>query len=468
MHQKSYKMHLDSFIKEQYKKMNKADIEANIREAKLREAQRIKKELEDKLGHVQISITTLESSPGAEARKKKPNLQDSNLRKEFFEEEKKKAMEVAEFTKKLAKDQKERAKQFKKQEEETRKKMIEEFEQEKGRREETKKRLEQEKEERVNRMLQKSQERKEEIQKRLDLAKQRFKVDTPLYKKKEKINQVEEDQWKEMKANRKKQPINHEELAEHAKKYEELKKDQQRKMERDMSHQNIINQLGFVTPGAVSHSSAILLQDKKQREEEERQARDRLRLIEKRTRYAELVKEMFIPKTDPTKLMEIEERKKKLHNGPNKPSSVKEWKAERETSVDAMSDGETNAKKNWKPRKFKKNPLVPEPKAKPEPKLVDYLGERRKQRDSYEVEGNISHIRVNWEDELQKEDLSPEEKKRRIQEKAAKIEKQVRKSEMLLKSASPTNLHVLEHHEAVGDALIGSIKAKLALLGKSP
>jgi len=87
-----------------------------------------------------------------------------------------------------------------------------------------------------------------------------------------------------------------------------------------------------------------------------------LKLIEKRARYGELVKEMFAPSIDRFKQKELELRKEKLKH-PVRPR-IRSGGRQRADDIDNDPgfNSETEAKRlRFKPRKFKDNPMIPKP-----------------------------------------------------------------------------------------------------------
>jgi hypothetical protein len=169
---------------------------------------------------------------------------------------------------------------------------------------------------------------------------------------------------------------------------------------------------------------------------------------------------MYVPVVDPSKRAQLEEIKERTHH-----SKVK--KSSRTGSVEANREiaSETDvssASKSWKPRKFKPNSLVP-PTAPPrEAVRVDYLGERRRERDGKEVGMSKSLKNIDLESELQGTDLTDKEAHARLIHKTKQIERAAKLHELHLNSRQKTT-HI-EDLESVNDALVSSVKAKLALL----
>jgi hypothetical protein len=96
---------LGSFIKKAQERAS--EVEAAIREARIRDAEKKKVELMHKLQAVEDSLSLLntEQSPPPVEKPKALNLQDRRIRHQFMEEETAKANEAAEFAKKLHHEQ---------------------------------------------------------------------------------------------------------------------------------------------------------------------------------------------------------------------------------------------------------------------------------------------------------------------------------------------------------------------------
>ena len=178
-------------------------------------------------------------------------------------------------------------------------------------------------------------------------------------------------------------------------------------------------------------------------------------MIEKKTRYAVLVKEMFLPTIDRLKkqeLLSLQSEKQLRKISPKSP------KLDENRLIGSDSEGK---KKVYKKKKFKENPLVPKPPVKKDPKVVDFLGERRRIRD--EVGENNQDVDFDWKKELDK-DLPEHQIAKNLKKKAKILEKEARKQELLMGTPGSINAKSLKQSENVNDLLLNSIKAKLAVL----
>ena len=108
-------------------------------------------------------------------------------------------------------------------------------------------------------------------------------------------------------------------LAEHAKWYDNVKKEHQDKhREKGMGEKTRSASYGLST----GWTQKVLDEDQRLKRELNRASQERLNMIEKKTKYAELVKEMFMPTMD---------RLKKQEQGYNK-SPIREKPKESRTS----------------------------------------------------------------------------------------------------------------------------------------
>ena len=109
--------------------------------------------------------------------------------------------------------------------------------------------------------------------------------------------------------------------------------------------------------------------------------------------------------------------------------------------------------------------MIPKPKIPRPSKAVDYLQQRRAQRDE---SGSIRKIQAptDWNNDLENENISNVEMAARIKSKAKRMETEARRQELLLSSVAGSSAKGVDVEEDVNDMLIGSIKAKLALLDK--
>ncbi|CAG9321588.1 unnamed protein product [Blepharisma stoltei] len=447
------------------------EIEAKLKKAQIREAKRQKKELEEKLNKVTGKIEVLYNpeSPSFKPNSLRPNLQNSQVRQEFFDNEKKKAKET---TKKLQKYYLQQ--QRLKQQIESNIEKIEKLANKDKEVENKEKELAQkQKEEQYMRELEKMQEKKLQRQKEFEEAKKRkiefeeLQKKKPLFVKleekyKAEIEMPELEKRKEELAKKRMlyQPINLEQLQDHARKYETIRKEQIKKIEEDLK-KSIENTKGNMNWNSTMWNARALEEEKQLRKASSQSNLEKIKKIEKRNKYAELVKEVFSPTIDKFKQQELEDRISKLKH------PVEKWneKNNRISLNQSLSDTEKKIKKKKIKVKKIETPAITEVKTTREPKFIDYLGERRKAREEQEKNGSkvSNEIDVNWEDELMSADNS-KEKFKKIKKKAELLEKEARKKELLLIPKNVGDYKTIETAENVDKLIIGSIKAKLAVL----
>ncbi|CAG9318416.1 unnamed protein product [Blepharisma stoltei] len=453
------KRNLQAMIEKQKEKLKNNDFDAELRKAKVREIKRQKQELENKLNHIENSLQHLNSLEDFEY--KKPNLQNKQARQEYYEDLKRKSEENTRKVKEYQAEQRRRKEKIKEHLEEINRQLEEEKERKQLEKEGKNAIFEIEYKQELERMQENKMRRQQELEemKRREIELAEIKKQKPLYQKMQEkfLQDVEMPELEKRKAELAKkrllfQPLSKDDLAEHSKWYSQLRKEHNAQTDKEMTQKSIdhqMNQLG------VSKNYKL----EKSIDEKEKSIQDKLKLVDRKIKYADLVREMFTPSIDKFKQKELELRVEKLKH----PVRKEILKSSQEKSfVESYSDGE--GKKMWKPRKYPKNPLIPEEKNKKEPVLIDYLGERRKAReDAASKSGTARKHNVDWEEDLNLE-LTNEQKAERIKAKAEKIEKEARRKELLLNSTTPNNLSTLEKSEDVNQMLISSIRAKLAVL----
>jgi len=431
---------------------NPADIETNVRKSKLQEAKRTKEELQAKLSQVTSSIEILDSlSP---ERSTKANLQNKTIRKAYYEEQQKAAEEARNKVKDYHQEQKQRQKKIKKHSEMLKKLEQEDKEMEQKLREQKEKQKEEEYKTYLQKTSEKSQKRKEQIENLKHKIKKQKGLLTQVQKEQAEKKIQEKLKQKAEEENKVKYSQDYiEKVSEHAKWYDSIKQDQERRRQQETRNKYIDSAVESVSSKLHSSSRNILLRDKKFQEEKEKANQERLRLVQKRAQYSGIVKEMFTPHVDLKKKQEIQKRIDKLDNSakihkkqlsPNSPKP--------EGPLSKIWSNNT-----WKPKKIPENSLAPRPKPKRQPKKVDYLNDIKKVREE-QVEKMLT-------DEPQISSYSTEtDNPEKLKEKAQNLEKQALKKEKLLNFAKSQNLKKLEHSYSVDHMIIGSIRNKLAIL----
>jgi len=295
-----------------------------------------------------------------------------------------------------------------------------------------------------------TKEELEEIKKR-NHEMELLKNSKPMYKKIEEdyeknLKKSENKLQKEKELNRK-SPINVVDLMEHAKWYEGVKREHREKQREKVQEKVRSSSYGL----ASAWTTKVLEEDQKMKKDLNRASQERLNMIERKTKYAELVKEMFMPTVDRIKRQDNQSRSPRGERLPG----ISKRSPMRGENPGFGSDGELKYKSSG--LKWKENPMVPKPLPKKQGHVVDYLEEKRKEK---QEEGDI--VDVEWEKDLEKEYTTAELTKV-LRRKAKILESKARKHEILI-SGNSTSAKTLKNNENVNDMLLSSIKAKLAAL----
>ena len=468
------KQNLQELIEKHLTKLNPADVELNLRRARLREAKRFKEELEAKLGHITESIGTLNSMDEFPA-KPKVNLLDSQARHEYFEEEKAKVQTLQQKAKEYHKQQNKRQKKIKVHIEELEK----EIQREKALKKEQQelRRIEKDKEYKEN--LQKMHEKKIQREKELEGLKAQDKVlnkikkNKPLYVKlsEQYLTQVEMPELQKRKEDISKKrivnSISSTQIMAHAKLYETTKQEHMEKFKNELKTKFINRKAQSTDNTFTVWKQKAIIEEKHAKEEQKKLLEEKMKLLDKRSTYASFVKQTYLPSIDTSKREEIEKRK--LHLVAS--SKVIKPVSQEPLGKDSISLSKENASEAnlWKPHKFKENSLAPKPMEKKVAKSIDYLAELRKIReetDKEQKEGGQDEeiVQFEWDESLQ--NLPEAQKMKIIQKQSKKIEKALRKKELAMANTKEPS-QTLKYSDDINELLINSIKTKISILEKS-
>lgn len=409
------------------------------------------------------TITTSNSFSPISKANEKIKSQDS------IQNEIEKAKAAKKLSKKLAKEMQEREQRKKEREQEMLiKDEQERLDQDRLKQEELK-RQEELKMQKLREMKEKSEARKQQILMLKEIGATEYKkviAEKPMFKKIEDnfTQEVLMPELEKKKAELAKKrilfrPLDHYDLADHSRRHEEMKKEFEDRRKQTFKNRSLEHKMNSASLSLKSRfTDAVVEEEKRKKLEKNKDIIEKKALAEKKTQYAELVKEMFTPTVDPFKQHEMQliiEKLKhsipinlKAHSKPNRSVSAQR----RQSDETSERDTKSVATKKWKD-----NPMIPKPKAKKEPVLIDYLGERRKIRDNEQV---IGLEKVDWEEDLYDENLTDEEKSRRLKAKADYMDKLAKKQEMKIAGS----LAGIDAVNEVNDMYINSIKAKLAVL----
>jgi hypothetical protein len=462
--------HIDSLISSQHCGPN--DVEAQIKEARLRDAKRRKMELESKLEAVKESLNEF-GDPAPKEGQAKLSLQNSRLRKQYMTDEQRKAQETAEFARKLREDQTERERRRKQKETE----MHHKIKQELNDIEQLKRLREEEEEAKKQRCLAEMRvraEARQEKSEQLRRAEQDYRklmANKPLYQKIEESYSTgriipELERRKELLAKKRQgfRPMNKEELDEHARHLQEMRQELELRRARGKSEHILDDRVASSTQHLTSKFTyTVIQQDNALKRAQSVEQQEKKRLAAKKKQYASIVKEMFTPTVDSLKQKEMELVKERLKNPVKSLPRRSNSSVLRDNAMVELIDG-TSASPDISSsrRRFKKNTMIPEERAKLEPKHVDYLGDRRKVRENYAYNG-ASVKGGDWK-ELDDESMDPEAKTQILKRKAQRAENEVKRHKLMLSSVHPDDINGLEAVDKVNDMLIGSIRAKLSML----
>ncbi|OMJ85355.1 hypothetical protein SteCoe_13328 [Stentor coeruleus] len=258
------------------------------------------------------------------------------------------------------------------------------------------------------------------------------------------------------------QPLDHEELLDHMKKYKEIAKIEEFRRKKEMQKKEIEAELNMASSLYFSKFMlAVEQQEKKDKTDYEKAKHAAKFSTNKRMQYSKIVKEVFPPIIDERKRLDfsvdfVRKKPKKLIAAGQSLGSLPTKDGIFETEVKSLSEAA------FKPHKWKKNPMVPDEKPKKAFVKIDYLTEKRKER---EGKGLSTDQNVDWEKDINEGEMD-KNKIEKIKAKAARIEQKALKQERLMNLVRNTSPKGLEAAGQVNDMIISSIKAKLAILEK--
>ena len=403
--------------------------------------------MEGKLFGIKESIENLKLTENF-SQSTKPNLITSDLRQEYYENERKKTEAVSKQLRKYQKQQKNL-------EEVIRKHLRKMEKQVKLQKEEEHYNAQYEIFLRNNRIKEEREKMKEKKQKRLEdqenLKKSQSQASVylsqkPLFQKfQEKFKSdflMPELERRKEELKRKRElfmPLASERFKEHNLWYENQKKTNKQKFE-EMMEARIKEQK--TREGALDSTwAAKVIEEKRQfKEKQMRTLQEKQMMLEKRFNYAELVQEMYSP------VLDLQKSPKNKEKNKEKLKQVK-------------SDGEPDSVLNWKPKKFKPNSCKPPSKPVKLAIVTDYLAQKRLQRSdpNNRSQETQDFTNPNIDKNLSSDDLVS------LNKHAMKLEELARKKSLLL-SNTPNSGLALNGSDEVNDLLIGSIKCKLKVL----
>lgn len=251
-------------------------------------------------------------------------------------------------------------------------------------------------------------------------------------------------------------PIDHKEIDEHQKQYEENFKIklEQKKMEREKWYDDI--GVGKYDPNKYQTKvlAKVIEETKGEEEHKLQEIEDRKRKAEKMNNYARIVKEMHWPEVSERKREEAENIKKLLEERNKRRSAPPK---NRNQKPDSGSD-------NDRPKAIKKpswnfhNPLIPKPKPKREAIIVDYLKEARVKRENQD--GSSRHETGSDWKRIKDQDIDDKTKIELLKARTKLIEENAERKEKMNKYGGGT----VEDNVDINDMLIDAIEMKLSIL----
>ena len=160
--------------------------------------------------------------------------------------------------------------------------------------------------------------------------------------------------------------------------------------------------------------------------------------------------------------MEIEIIKEKLKH----PVRAKAQSRAEPTMQEYLSEDNYSMEKlraRSKPARWKPNSMIPAPTPKREPKVIDYLSDRRKERQDNSSEANFKHKR-NLSLATSLEAGTGTQSPDALRKKANLVDLEARRHELVLAEKDSQDPEAIKAKDELHDMYIGSIKAKLALL----
>jgi hypothetical protein len=256
-------------------------------------------------------------------------------------------------------------------------------------------------------------------------------------------------------------PIDHKEIDQFQKKYEEnyKKKLLEKKQEREKWYSDIGQDQYDPKKFNTKVYKKVLEEEKDSELLRNKEVEERKRKAEKMNNYARIVKEMHWPEVSSKKQREIEniktllnQRNQRRSAPPNKRFSAR-GSSEDRVGSDVESKGRMK-KPNWN---FN-NPMVPKPKPKREPVIVDYLRELRNKREETDTHKKGT-TGIDW-DNLKDKNIDDKTKIELMKARTKLLEENAQRKEQMNK----VNGSTVEDNVDINDMLIDAIEMKLSIL----
>lgn len=361
--------------------------------------------------------------------------------REYMSDFKDKVEETRQFSLKFIKEQIERRNRQLQREELNQQRYLAEIEEREMEKQQVLMQREKDKEAKLKKMIEKSKRRKKEIEKLKDIGEREYRVaisSTPLYKRIESdfVSQFEIPELEKRKKELQKKrdlfrPWDYEELKERARNLEMLSSEHKPK--------SIFNERSKSTKSRFLKK--VLFEDKERINEQIEKEKLKREMAEKKKKYADIVKEVFLPSVDLLKRKEIEFIKAKLNN-----------------PVIVRNKDSFDHSFSYAPRKFKKNSMLPQKPEKKIPVVKDYIREFREMRNRSMSQNSL--IKITDEQIMHSN-------RKKLEKVIDVLDREARVNEMKIGQLSPFNGKSLKITEHVNDLLVNSIKSKIAILDKT-
>lgn len=433
--------------------------EVGVKEAVYKATEGVNSELFVKIGSFLIAIPEKKlkfkiKKTSSEGSSPKQGIKKN--REDLSEDHRTKVKECKEFTKRISGEKKERQRKIQEREAEFRIGLLKDLEEQKKYQEQIFQKLESEKKARLINSLQKTETRtktletkKENIKKLTPSPKPLFKQMEEAYKHQILIPRLEQHKAELARKRLIFRPLDPEELQEHSKNHEELKKLSEYRRRKEKEQKILESQINYSTKTFQSKfTSAVLEEEKRLKEDEDKIREEKILNVKKRFQYSKLVKEMFLPT--------VGNSRKSLRSSRSGENSIESIKKNYIIKKIGVTDYKSELGMVRPVRKSKE--IEPERK-----KIVvkDYLAEGRRNREKRDekisrFEGDRKSLMENFD----------EGKAKWILEKAELIDSKAKQKELFLGDLKFKSKKGIEAGEEVDDLILSSIKAKLALLDK--
>eukprot|EP01022_Parablepharisma_sp_SALTPOND_P008013 TRINITY_DN135071_c1_g1_i1.p2 TRINITY_DN135071_c1_g1~~TRINITY_DN135071_c1_g1_i1.p2 ORF type:complete len:653 (-),score=97.15 TRINITY_DN135071_c1_g1_i1:678-2636(-) len=469
--------------------------EEKLREMRLQNTMKLRKELEQKLKHLDQDIDLLASQRNEDLKNgtiKKPKEHTwltTDARQKWQEEWNQKAKEAEEFTKKVKMVQKEIHKREKEKQRLLAEKAAKENEEKKRIEEEMKIQLMAQKEEEKRLREQKIEQERKQREFLLSLAKSKitkkdYAHEKLLQRYATEVEMPELEKRKQEIAEKRNlyRPIRKPDLEDHKKRYEEIamKLEEDRRKARELrtmgnpEYQEKAKELRTV------FTEEFIKKRQEERDQFEKWTKQQKEKQEKRLAYAKVIKETFAPEKDEAKAAELEEKIKKIKHPVRQPPPAKPrlTPKAKERLLNKAKKANRSERKSWtegegkgkrgssnEPAKGSKVSMgvQAETTVKPsENKKIDYLKDVKKMIHKRELPIEVKKGDY-FETVANNTELSPKEKYQKVKSQLELLEGNARKKEnMLVKGGASGNIQL---GAEVSDMYINAIKAKITLLG---